>query len=486
MLEGPENRARLDSLKDWKDENREFEVYQLFCENGYGKDFESFKVELRAFLNSDEIVKIFESDGRELPEEALESVAGGFGVKGAVITGLTSLILACTGAAALNPGVFNLGKANDVSVSSQVKDDNGGSGSKFGDWDRNSDEKQKDSEKGQKGDRAKDLNRSDEKKSDLKNKKSKHGDFESKAKERIFGKAQKKRGPRGGGSAGIHKLDDSARQDRLMESRVFESFRNTGEMAKSRAGLKKNAGGNRQNTQYVYSITPTANVNEKSNVPPPPPPPPTVPLISTQTGSSSDTAGPPMSQQDQLAAMMKKGALKSVKMNTNKGPEEKKNQMHEEILAMRGNWKKWENWPKRERVETFRDKMGREIAEAFQKREAKFNKKNAQNVNNEAKDGVNEQELKKDDVVANAEAPKKLTLKQIKENFNDVEGNDSLNHSMMNLNHKDYQLQADMDSMDLSNEGSQPILNEHSSLKFDSSSDSSQKDDSGSEDSTEI
>ena len=412
-MEDPENQAKLDSLTDWKDENREFEVYQLFCENGYGKDFESFKIELRAFLTSDEIVKIFESDGNELPEEALESVAGGFEVNHAVITGLTSLVLACTGAVSLAPVISNLDKHNDASVSSEVKDDNGDSGSKFGDWDRNSDEKQKDFEKGPNGGGAKDLNRSDRRESGLKNKKSKHGYFGGESKGRIFREAQKRRGPRGGGAAGVHRFDDLARQGGLTASNVFESLRNTGETVKSRVDLKN----------------------------------------------------------------------------------------------------------------------------ASSKRNAGDGSQNAQNVNNEAKGDINNQEIKKDDVVANAGAKQKLTLKQIAENFDDVKGNQGLNGSMMELNRKNYQLSFDSEesfvgnrsmsdmhkkdhggnpfdlnsssidksggregfdvddsgenpassksvskqSQDLSNEGSQSILDEHSSLKFDSSSDSSQKDDGSSE-----
>ena len=320
MLENPENRAKLDSLKDWKDENREFEVYQLFQENGYGKDFESFRIELRAFLNSDEIVKIFESDGNELPEEVLESVAGGFGVKHAVITGLTSLVLACTGAVTLSPIISDLGKANDVSVSSEVKDDNGDSGSKFDDWDRNSDEKDKDEikgfEKGPKGERAKDLNRSDRKKSDRKNR------------GWILREAQKKHGPRGGGSGRVHKFDDlTGRQNRLMASNVFESSRNTGEAAKSRANFsntssKRKAGDNNQNAQNVNIEVPSVTVNTNPSIPAPPPPPPPVPKIN---GANANVNVPQKSQAQELAEKK----LELDKKRAEKGNNEENNKLKE-------------------------------------------------------------------------------------------------------------------------------------------------------------
>ena len=424
MLENPENRAKLDSLKDWKDENREFEVYQLFQENGYGKDFESFRIELRAFLNSDEIVKIFESDGNELPEEVLESVAGGFGVKHAVITGLTSLVLACTGAVTLSPIISDLGKANDVSVSSEVKDDNGDSGSKFDDWDRNSDEKDKDEikgfEKGPKGERAKDLNRSDRKKSDRKNR------------GWILREAQKKHGPRGGGSGRVHKFDDlTGRQNRLMASNVFESSRNTGEAAKSRANFsstssKRKAGDNNQNAQNVNIEVPSVTVNTNPSIPTPPPPPPPVPMHNAANASGKHEA------------------------NAQAKPKS----------------------------------MADEIAE----KKKEFDKKREENKN---KNNNNQ----------NAQAKPKLTLKQIAENFNDIEGNRGLNGSITDLGRKNNDLSnkgvnigdagrlnfsADdilldsknsKESLDLSHEGSQPI-DEHSSLKFDSSSDSSQQNDS--------
>ena len=425
MLENPENRAKLDSLKDWKDENREFEVYQLFQENGYGKDFESFRIELRAFLNSDEIVKIFESDGNELPEEVLESVAGGFGVKHAVITGLTSLVLACTGAVTLSPIISDLGKANDVSVSSEVKDDNGDSGSKFDDWDRNSDEKDKDEikgfEKGPKGERAKDLNRSDRKKSDRKNR------------GWILREAQKKHGPRGGGSGRVHKFDDlTGRQNRLMASNVFESSRNTGEAAKSRANFsntssKRKAGDNNQNAQNVNIEVPSVTVNTNPSIPTPPPPPPPVPMHNAANAPGGKHAA-----------------------NAQAKPKS----------------------------------MADEIAE----KKKEFDKKREENKN---KNNNNQ----------NAQAKPKLTLKQIAENFNDIEGNRGLNGSITDLGRKNNDLSnkgvnigdagrlnfsADdilldsknsKESLDLSHEGSQPI-DEHSSLKFDSSSDSSQQNDS--------
>ena len=392
MMEDPENQARLDSLKDWNDENREIEVYQLFCENGYGKDFESFKIELRAFLNSDEIVKIFESDGNELPEEALESVAGGFGVKHAVITGLTSLVLACTGAVTLAPVISNLDKANDASVSSEIKDNNGGdAGSRFGDWDRNSDKKQKDPEKGPGGGGLKDLNRSDRKESDLKNKKSKRGGFRGQAKERIFREAQKRRSPRGGGpvgdpaggsEVGIHRFDDLAKQKR---SQPAFSFKDGGVDAKAHNGRKDD---NKNNAQNVNNKAKGDIDNKNSQIPPPPPPPPVVPHIN---GANANVNAPQKSMAQEIAEK---------KLELDKKRADKKNNVQV-------------------------------------------------NVNNKAKGDIDNKALKKDNVVGNAEAKPKLTLKQIAEKFGGVEGNDRLNRSMMSLGRK---------NNDLSNEASQSIL----------------------------
>ena len=95
ILKNPENRAKLDSLKGWKDENREFEVYQLFCENGYSKDFDSFEKELNEFLNSAEIQDLVSAENCELSGEKLANVSGGAGVsRRALVGGVATLMAA--------------------------------------------------------------------------------------------------------------------------------------------------------------------------------------------------------------------------------------------------------------------------------------------------------------------------------------------------------------------------------------------------------
>ena len=74
IMADDKQRERMNSLKD---QNK---IYSLFCENGYTKSFDTFKIEMKDFLNSDDSLKIVNNDFHELSDEALEMVAGGLSV----------------------------------------------------------------------------------------------------------------------------------------------------------------------------------------------------------------------------------------------------------------------------------------------------------------------------------------------------------------------------------------------------------------------
>ena len=88
VLENPKNRAKLGSLKGKK------EVYQLFFENGYTKDFNSFEKELNELLNSAEIQELVDKGHYEFSSEMLANVSGGAGASRRVLVGGIAALMA--------------------------------------------------------------------------------------------------------------------------------------------------------------------------------------------------------------------------------------------------------------------------------------------------------------------------------------------------------------------------------------------------------
>ncbi len=89
ILKDPSKREGLNFSKDIS------EIYQLFRENGYTKDFDSFEKELNEFLNSAEIQELIDKGHYELSNEMLANVSGGAGAfRKALVGGVATLMAA--------------------------------------------------------------------------------------------------------------------------------------------------------------------------------------------------------------------------------------------------------------------------------------------------------------------------------------------------------------------------------------------------------
>ena len=119
IMSSPQNRDKLNFL------GNQDKIYDFFCENGYNKNFDVFKVELKDFLNSDGTVKmIFDYDDSELSDEMLDQVAGGgANPKRVIIGGLSALLLACGGLSMVNTWDTNKNAQIESGASLDPKND---------------------------------------------------------------------------------------------------------------------------------------------------------------------------------------------------------------------------------------------------------------------------------------------------------------------------------------------------------------------------
>lgn len=114
IIKDPLQRDDLNFLKD------KHKVYELFCKNGYTKDFDSFEKELNEFLSSDEVKRVLDGEYFELSDEMLEMVSGGFALRKFLVGGVISLMAVSTSAFALPDDFENL-KTGQTHISMRMR-----------------------------------------------------------------------------------------------------------------------------------------------------------------------------------------------------------------------------------------------------------------------------------------------------------------------------------------------------------------------------
>ncbi len=86
IMTDSDQRDELNGLDNSQD------VYEFFCQKGYREDFETFKNEMREFLQSAEARKIINNFGSfTLSDEMLDMVAGGVNVRGILTNAISDL-----------------------------------------------------------------------------------------------------------------------------------------------------------------------------------------------------------------------------------------------------------------------------------------------------------------------------------------------------------------------------------------------------------
>ena len=108
------------------------QIYQLFRENGYTKDFGSFEKELNEFLNSAEIQELVDKGHYELSGEMLENVSGGAGAFRRALVGGVATLMAALSLSASATTLHDSGYTEPSSFASQSYDYNGYNGNDQG------------------------------------------------------------------------------------------------------------------------------------------------------------------------------------------------------------------------------------------------------------------------------------------------------------------------------------------------------------------
>ena len=119
IIKDPLQGDDLNFLKDKR------QAYELFCKNGYKKDFDSFEKELNEFLGSDEVKRVLDGGYFEISDEMLEMVSGGFALRKLVVGGVISLMAVSTSAFAL-PNDFESLKIGQTHISQRLRGGSGG------------------------------------------------------------------------------------------------------------------------------------------------------------------------------------------------------------------------------------------------------------------------------------------------------------------------------------------------------------------------
>ena len=122
IIKDPSKREDLNFLKD------RHKVYELFCKNGYKKNFYDFEKELNEFLDSDEIKRLLRGEYLELSDEMLERVLGGFALRKFIVGGIIGLMAVSTSAFAV-PADFEGLKTGQVQIFRRLKGGSGGGNS---------------------------------------------------------------------------------------------------------------------------------------------------------------------------------------------------------------------------------------------------------------------------------------------------------------------------------------------------------------------